>query len=592
MQGARFYGQAVIVVISIASFVGLALPLGFGQTVGNEELIQLQQRLDALGKAGGGTLQLHAGQIILSAGCSEWTSDYQITDGNNPFTVGLLIPSHVRIVGAGIGKTVLRYTRLAGDPICSLFANADRVNGNSAIELSDLSIMANDETGPAGTANSSFSAPLYMNHVTDFRLERVRIKGNTNRQVNLMDVNGANIQASRFVVNSTGYGYGDSSIGINRSTALPPSTPRIRIENNTFTEIGRYPTFSIIVATANDVLIANNTFDLQTFRPGVVGGNAIEVGPNFDSEAPAKITVRANTILGGEVWPFWASESRIADNLIVNGGVGVEAGDATTTSSIFDVSITHNIVRFGSIQAKAVTSGTLTNLLIADNSVSDGWVQVQGNLVGAAVVRNSIRNSPEDGIDCFGCTVIARNHVENVGQSDPWNSASVAINVGPIFGTQFWVDRAEHNSVLDGQGDYNAGQICTGSERDAVECTNGSGRFVMLVGGNWNTSWTNRTLYVNGVQLLIRRFVSSGELELEKPAAIPPGSVYQLYHTTAFAFQLYANIDFFSSNAGNAVQGWRRAAIVQQNADGLITVMNWGNNQFSPYSCWSCSYFY
>src|SRR5208282_2697229 len=279
-------------------------------------------------------------------------------------------------------------------------------------------------------------------------------------------------------------------------------------------------------------------------------------------------------------------------NLIVNGGVGVEAGDATTTSSIFDVSITHNIVRFGSIQAKAVTSGTLTNLLIADNSVSDGWVQVQGNLVGAAVVRNSIRNSPEDGIDCFGCTVIARNHVENVGQSDPWNSASVAINVGPIFGTQFWVDRAEHNSVLDGQGDYNAGQICTGSERDAVECTNGSGRFVMLVGGNWNTSWTNRTLYVNGVQLLIRRFVSSGELELEKPAAIPPGSVYQLYHTTAFAFQLYANIDFFSSNAGNAVQGWRRAAIVQQNADGLITVMNWGNNQFSPYSCWSCSYFY
>ncbi len=110
MRGARFYGQAVIVVISIASFVGLALPLGFGQTGGSEELIHLQQRLDALGKAGGGTLQLLAGQIVLSAGCSEWTSDYQSTDGNDPFTVGLLIPSHVRIVGAGIGKTVFRYT--------------------------------------------------------------------------------------------------------------------------------------------------------------------------------------------------------------------------------------------------------------------------------------------------------------------------------------------------------------------------------------------------------------------------------------------------------------------------------------------------
>ncbi len=199
MRGARFYRPAVIVVISIA-FVGLVLALGFGQTGGSEELIGLQQRLDALGKAGGGTLQLPPGRIVLTAGCSEWTSDYQSTDGNDPLTVGLLIPSHVRIVGAGIGKTVFRYTRLAGDPICSLFANADRMNGNSAIELSDLSIVVNDETGPAGSVNSSFSAPLYMNRVTDFRLERVRIKGNTDRQVNLMDVNGANIQSNRFVV--------------------------------------------------------------------------------------------------------------------------------------------------------------------------------------------------------------------------------------------------------------------------------------------------------------------------------------------------------------------------------------------------------
>jgi len=592
MRGARFHRLAVIVVISIASFVGLALTFGFGQTAGSEKLIGLQQRLDALGKAGGGTLQLLPGQIVLSGGCSEWTSDYQSTDGNDPFTVGLLIPSHVRIVGAGIGKTVFRYTRLAGDPICSLFANADRVNGNSAIELSDLSIVVNDETGPAGSMNSSGNAPLYMNRVTDFRLERVRIKGNTDRQVNLMDVNGANIQSNRFVVNSTGYGYGDSSIGINRSTAVPPSTPRIRIENNVFTEIGRYPTFSIIVATANDVLIANNVFDLQTFRPGVVGGNAIEVGPNFNAEAPAKIIVRANTILGGEVWPFWASDSRITDNLIVNGGIAIEAGDATTTTSLSDVSITHNVVRFGTIQAKAVTAGTLTNLRIADNSVSDGFVRVQGNLAGAVVLRNSVLNSPENGIDCYGCTVIAHNHVENVGQSDPWNSASVAINVGPIFGTQFWVDRVEHNTVVDGQGGYNTGQICTESERDATECTGGTGRFVLLVGGNWNTSWTNRTLYVNGMQLLIRRFVSAVELELEKPAAIPPGSVYELYHTTAFAFQLYANIDSFSYNAGEAVQGWRGAAIVQQNVDGLITVNHWQNNHFSPYSCWSCSYSY
>jgi hypothetical protein len=592
MRDAKVYWLRLIIAVSIILFLGSAPQQSFGEAMGSGELIQLQQQLDAMGKAGGGTLQLPAGQIVLSSGCSDWTSNYQGVDGNDPFTVGLLIPSHVRIVGAGMGKTIFRYKRLAGDPICSLFANADRVNGNSNIELSDLSIVTDDQTGAAGTVNSAYNAPVYMNQVTGFRLKHVRIEGNTDRQVNLMDVNGAQIKSCRFAVNSTGYGYGDSSIGINRSTAILPSTPQIRIEDNFFAEIGRYPAFSIIVNTANDVLIANNVFDLQTFRPGVVGGNAIEVGPNVASEAPARVVVKANTVLGGEVWPFWATESKITGNLVVNGSIGVQAADVTTTTSLSNVLIAHNVVQFGSIQAKAVTAGTLTNLLIADNQISDSGVQVQGNLVGAAVLRNSIRNSPEDGIDCYGCAVIAYNRVENVGQSDPWNSASIAINVGPIFGSQFWVDRAEHNTVVDGQGEYNTGQICAVSRRDASDCANSSGRFVMLTGGSWTPSWTNRTLYVNGAALLIRRFISANELELEKPAIIPAGSVYQLYHTTAFAFQLYTNINSFSFNAGSAMQGWRGAAIIQQNADGMITVNNSQSNQFSPYSCWNCSYSY
>jgi hypothetical protein len=112
------------------------------------------------------------------------------------------------------------------------------------------------------------------------------------------------------------------------------------------------------------------------------------------------------------------------------------------------------------------------------------------------------------------------------------------------------------------------------------------------MGGSWNPLWTNRTLYVNGAALLIRRFVSSNELELEEPANIPTGSLYQLYHTTAFAFQLYANINSFSFNEGAALQGWRGAAIIQQNADGVITVNDSHGNEFSPYSCWSCSQTY
>jgi hypothetical protein len=57
-------------------------------------------------------------------------------------------------------------------------------------------------------------------------------------------------------------------------------------------------------------------------------------------------------------------------------------------------------------------------------------------------------------------------------------------------------------------------------------------------------------------------------------------ATYQLYNTTTFAFQLYANIDSFSCNT---VQGWRGAAVVQQNADGLIAVISWRNNHLSPW---------
>lgn len=584
----------------LASII-LAIPQSSLAQGGVAVLNQLQQKLNALSAAGGGTLQLPAGKINLS-GCSDWTSNYQSTDGDDPFTVGLLIPSHIRIVGSGIGKTVFRYTRLPGDPVCSLFANVDRVGGNSDIEFSDFSIFIDDQTGAAGTANSSYSAPIYLNRVAGAALERMKITGNTDRQVNLMDVSGASIRSCLFYVNSTGYGYGDSSIGANRSGTTSVIDAHIRIENNYFAEIGRYPTFSIILVTANDVSIVNNVFDLQTFRPGLVGGNAVEAGPNTGLDAPARLEIRQNQIAGGEVWPIWATNSRIVGNQILNGGIGVTAADATTLTSLANVFIARNVVQFGSIQAKAVTAGTLTNLLIADNQIGDGWIQVQGNLDGAAVLRNRVSNSPGDGIDCYGCSDIVGNRVENVGQSAPWSDASIAINVGPIFGIPFTVARADHNVVVDGQANYSTGQICT-TVRPATSvsatarsvpsaCSTGTGKFVLLTGGNWGISWTNRTLYVNSTQLLIRRFLSPTELELESPALVPAGSSYQLYSTTAFAFQLYTNINSLSFNAGSSIQGWRGAAIVQQNANGIITVNSWEGNQFSPYSCWSCTYFY
>src|ERR1700722_10363899 len=128
MRDVKVYGLRLIIAVSIILFLGSALQQSFGEAMGGGELIQLQQQLDAMGKAGGGTPQLPAGQSVLSCGWSALTSKYQRVDGNDPFTVGLLIPSDGRLVGAGMGKTIFRSRRHAGDPIFSLFANADRVN--------------------------------------------------------------------------------------------------------------------------------------------------------------------------------------------------------------------------------------------------------------------------------------------------------------------------------------------------------------------------------------------------------------------------------------------------------------------------------
>jgi hypothetical protein len=105
-----------------------------------------------------------------------------------------------------------------------------------------------------------------------------------------------------------------------------------------------------------------------------------------------------------------------------------------------------------------------------------------------------------------------------------------------------------------------------------------------LRGGEWGFGWTNRTLFTDRGNLLVRGFLSAFLLELDEDAPVlPPGTRYHLYRTTFNAFELNScTIERFANNLAISTGGFRGAA-VQEN--GTVRIRNLSGNVLRPYSC-------
>ena len=488
--------------------------------------------------------------------------------------VGIAIPSSVEIRGAGKSLTVINVIRSALDPSATLFANTNKSDRN--IRLRDMTITWTD-------ADSKFDwVSIFVCHACEqLELDHLRLEGNPNKLVNLLDSTESSVHDNTFVPRSTGYGHGDNALSVchfDPGAAVGDSAGVVR--DNQFIHTGDYRNFSMLIVCQSGLYVHDNVFEGNVAPPGKATG--IESGQDNLARLPANVEdFRQRILLALRIYRSGGlNDSEISRNFFDHGDIYV-APQSGTTASMAGMTIADNELHFGSISVGGLEHTFTGRFLITHNRVSDGNIGVgNSRIVGDVEVSyNSVQRSWNNyGIDCNACSVIKGNVVREIGQNGPGDvHAGYAISGN--------VSDVSENVYLDEQHSYDTGTICSIEKPSSVMCLpRGRSRWILLRSGEWGFGWTNRTLFIDHGLLLIRAFVNSSVLELEQDTPVlVAGTNYHLYHTTFNAFELNsATIGRFANNLAISSGGYRHAA-VQEN--GVVRIQDLFGNVFRPYSC-------
>ncbi|MGA8428578.1 MAG: hypothetical protein WB729_02065 [Candidatus Sulfotelmatobacter sp.] len=486
--------------------------------------------------------------------------------------VGIAIPSNVEIRGAGRGLTIINVTRSALDPSATLFANANKSNRN--IRLRDMTITWTD-------ADSKFDwVSIFVCHACEqLELDHLRLEGNPNKLVNLLDSTGSSVHDNTFVPRTTSYGHGDNALSVCRfepGESVGDTAGVVR--DNQFIHAGNFRTFSMLVVCQSGLYVHDNVFEGNFPSPGNATG--IESGQDNLARLPEHVKISANVFHGASIAYGGTNNSEISGNFLDHGDIYV-AVQSGTIASLSGVTIADNEVHFGSISVGGIEHTYIGRFLVTRNRVFDGSIGTGNSLLvhDIEVSFNSVRYSKNNnGIDCNSCAVIKGNVVREIGQNAPGD-----VHAGYLIGGS--VNDVSDNVYIDYQHTYDVGTICSVAKPSSVLCLpSGSSRWVLLRGGEWGVGWTNRTLLAENGPLVIHAFVNSVLLELEADTpALPAGTHYHLYRTTFNAFELNsATIGRFANNLAISNGGYRHAA-VQEN--GVVRIQDLFGNVFRPYSC-------
>jgi hypothetical protein len=488
-------------------------------------------------------------------------------------SVGVAIPSNVEIRGAGMGHTIIRVTRSATDPPATLFANATQSNRN--IRLRDMSINWADSG-----ANNGFVSILICHGCEQLELDHLSLEGNPNKLVNLLDSTGSSVHDNAFLLHSTSYGHGDSALSVNRfDPAASVGSEAGVVRDNHFLQTGDYRGFSMLVVTQSGLYVHSNVFEAHFPPPGNATG--IEFGQNNLARLPGNVKITGNVFHGASIAYGGINNSEISGNFLDHGDIYV-ALQSGTTASLSGLTIADNELHFGTINIGGLQYTFTGRFLVTRNRVFDGSIRTGGSseVHDIEVSYNSVRySSNSSGIDCNACSLIKGNVVREIGQNAPGD-----VHAGYLIGGT--VSDVSDNVYLDEQHEYDSGTICSVENPSSTVClSSGTSRWILLRGGEWGFGWTNRTLYTDRHNLLIRAFINSSRLELDDNAPVlPAGTRYHLYRTTFNAFELNSTtIERFANNLAISAGGFRRAA-VQEN--GTVRIHNLSGNDFRPYSCY------
>ncbi len=487
-------------------------------------------------------------------------------------SMGVAIPSNVEIRGAGRGLTIIRVTRSATDPPATLFANASQSNRN--IRLTDMSILWTDSDQKYDWVS------IFICHGCDqLELDHLSLEGNPNKLVNLLDSTKSSVHDNMFLLHSTGYGHGDNALGVSRfDPAASVDGAAGVVRDNHFIQTGDYRTFSMLIVAQSGLYVHSNVFEAHLPPPGNATG--IESGQDNLARLPENVKISGNVFHGASIAYGGLNNSEISGNFLDHGDIYV-ALQSGTTASLSGLTISGNELHFGSISIGGLQYVSTDRFVITRNRVFEGNIRTGGSpLVHDIEVSNNLvgYSSNMNGIDCNACSLIRGNVVREIGQNGPSN-----VNAGYLIGGT--VQDVSDNVYIDEQHEYDAGTICSVANPSSTVClSSGNSRWVRLRGGEWGFGWTNRKLFTDRGNLLIRAFVSSSFLELdENTPVLPAGTNYHLFRTTFNAFELNsAVIERFANNLAIAPGGFRRAA-VQEN--GTVRIHSLSGNVFRPYSC-------
>jgi hypothetical protein len=487
------------------------------------------------------------------------------------FSVGVALPSNVRIRGAGEGITIIHVMRSTGDPWATLFANASPSNRN--IRLSDMTITWTDTD-----AKYEWVSIFICHECEQLELDHLSLEGNPNKMVNLLDSTGSSVHDNDFSLRTTGYGHGDNAFSANRfNPAIAVGKNAGVVRDNHFTRTGDYRDSSMFVIAQSGLYVHDNVFEAHLPWGNVT---AIESGQDNLAHLPENVKISSNIFHGASIAYGGTNNFEISANFFDHGDIYV-APQSGTIASLAGITIADNELHFGSISIGGLEHAFTGRFLITRNRVFDGDIRTGNSalLQDIEVSYNSVRDSAnQSGIDCNACSLIKGNVVRQVGQSGPGD-----VHPGYLIGGT--VNDVSDNIYLDEQHEYNAGTICSVAKPSSIICLpSGSSRWILLRGGEWGFGWANRKLFTDRGNLLIHAFVSKTVLELDEDApAVTAGTHYHLFRTTYNAFELNsATIERFANNLALAPGGYRHAA-VQEN--GTVRIHNLSGNVFRPYSC-------
>ncbi len=356
---------------------------------GTADDVQIQEAIDAVNTAGGGTVFIKAG-----------TYNFANNNAKPAYMaaaisyIGLVLKDKVKLTGEGIGKTILNLASFDTGTGCRYSTIVPSAAGIGEMEISDMTIQLPDYLAGAG---AYWGTCIYFEGTDNVLLKNLYLINGTwtfvgttksfNDTTKELTTDTHNLVIDNVVT--------DSYVG----SAGLVYVKDVTVNNCKFYEC--HDDSLLISIAAQNISITNNIFDGENPTSGGASGHIYLVNDTAltsDIYGVSNINIEGNTFLNAKTSAFWTGGDgvkfirvknvRISNNFIKNCDYGISNGGGGSMAE--DVLISNNIISH-----------------CADSGIVLGSGSSGSYLTGFHIVNNKIYNNTDYGIEIY--SVIANS---------------------------------------------------------------------------------------------------------------------------------------------------------------------------------------